>query len=236
MTTKIARASLGLALFAGWLALTSAAWAAQAGSPVESGAGNLNASDLNTIVRRLQRHYQETSSFDAKFREQVASVGGVKRDLEGTIKYRRPGRLRWDFAPPQQETIVADGTTLYVFQPDLSQVIEAPLARAFRTSAAAALLLGMGNVERDFAVSLPVAPARDNLVHLMLVARADGTRIALGLDPATYDIVTAALTDQLGNVTSLAFSDIRTNISLDETLFTFRVPDGVDVVTAPGSN
>ena len=228
MKTAITFACLGLALFTGWLVPARAA--APAASPAESASPA-----VNTIVHRLQRHYQETSSFEAKFKEQIASVGGVKREREGTIKYRRPGRLRWDFAPPQNETIVADGTTLYVYQPDLSQVIEAPLERAFRTSITAALLLGMGNVERDFATSLPAVPAPGHLVNLMLTARADGIRIALGLDPATYNIVTIALTDQLGNVTSLAFSDIRTNISLDQTLFTFRVPDGVDVVDAPGS-
>lgn len=210
----------------------SAGAAAQAASPAESGGASRS---LDTIVHRLQRHYRETSSFEAKFKEQIASVGGARHEREGTIKYRRPGRLRWDFAPPQNETIVADGTTLYVYQPDLSQVIEAPLERAFRTSATAALLLGMGNLERDFAASLPNPPPAGNLVHLMLTARADGTRIALGLDPATYNVVTIALTDQLGNVTSLAFSDLRTNISLDQTLFTFRVPEGADVVDTPGS-
>jgi len=219
-----------LALFAGWLVPARAA--AQAASPAESGT---QSPSLKAIVHRLQRHYRETSSFEAKFKEQIASVGGARHEREGTIKYRRPGRLRWDFAPPQSETIIADGTTLYVYQPDLSQVIEAPLERAFRTSATAALLLGMGNLERDFAASLPNPPPPGNLVHLALTARADGTRIALGLDPATYNVVTIALTDQLGNVTSLAFSDLRTNISLDQTLFTFRVPEGADVVDTPGS-
>jgi len=232
--TAITFAWLAMALFTGWLVPARAA--AQAASPAKSGTASPS---LNTIVHRLQRHYRETSSFEAKFKEQITSVGGVKRELTGTIKYRRPGRLRWDFAPPERQTIVADGTTLYVYQPDLSQVIEAPLQRAFRTSITAALLLGMGNVERDFVASLPAAPAPghlpSHLIDLMLTARADGTRIALGLDPETCNVVTIALTDQLGNVTTLAFSDIRTNISLDQTLFTFRVPDGVDVVDAPGS-
>lgn len=224
MKTALTAACIGLALSPGWLV------PARAGSQAAASPGS-----ISTIVHRLQRHYQETSSFEAEFKEEIASAGGVKRELAGTIKYRRPGRLRWEFAPPHQETIVADGTTLYVYQPDLTQVIEAPLERAFRTSAMAALMLGMGNLERDFAASLPPAPPSDHSVHLMLVARADGTRIALGLDPATYNVVTVGLTDQLGNVTNLAFSQIRTNISLNQTLFTFKVPNGVDVVDAPGS-
>ena len=224
MKTGPIAACLWLVLSAGLLVSSRLSYAAE---PASAGPG------LDAVVHRLQRHYQQTSSFEAKFKEQIASSSGVKRDLEGTIKYRRPGRLRWDFAPPQQETIVADGTTLFVYQPDLSQVIETPLERAFRTSAPAALLLGAGNIERDFAASAVSTAPEEHLVRLSLKAKADGTDITLGLDPATYNVVTLTLTDQLGNVTRLEFSEIRTNIPLDDSLFSFKVPEGVDVVAAP---
>jgi outer membrane lipoprotein carrier protein len=211
---------LVLVLCAGWLAMAPPAIAAEP----DSSAGASGASDLATVVARLQRHYQETRSFDAKFNESIASAGGARSERSGMIKYRKPGRMRWDFAPPQEETIVSDGTMLYVYEPDLNQVVEAPLEHAFRTSAPAALLLGM-----------PIAPPADNLVHLALKGRADGTRVALGLDPATYDIRDLTVTDTLGNVTRLVFSDLRMNISLDDALFRFKVPDGADVVTAPAS-
>jgi outer membrane lipoprotein carrier protein len=221
-----------LALCAGWPVIMPPAIAAESdASAGASGAGG----DLATIVHRLQRHYQETSSFDANFTESIASAGGARRDRSGTLKYRRPGRMRWDFAPPQEETIVSDGTTLYVYEPDLNQVVEAPLEHAFRTSAPAALLLGMGDIERDFVASMPSAPATDHLVHLALKGRADGTRVALALDPATYDIRDLTVADELGNVTRLVFSGLRMNISLDDALFRFKAPDGADVVTAPAS-
>jgi outer membrane lipoprotein carrier protein len=222
---------LVLVLCAGWLAMAPPAIAAEP----DSSAGASGASDLATVVARLQRHYQETRSFDAKFNESIASAGGARSERSGMIKYRKPGRMRWDFAPPQEETIVSDGTMLYVYEPDLNQVVEAPLEHAFRTSAPAALLLGMGDIERDFVASMPIAPPADNLVHLALKGRADGTRVALGLDPATYDIRDLTVTDTLGNVTRLVFSDLRMNISLDDALFRFKVPDGADVVTAPAS-
>ena len=217
-------ACLGLALCAGLLVSSRVACAAEL---IPNGPG------LDAVVQRLQRHYRQTSSFEAKFKEQILSRGGVNRDLAGTINYRRPGRLRWDFAPPQQETIVADGATLFVYQPDLSQVIETPLERAFRTSAPAALLLGAGDIERDFTASAASTSPEEHLIRLSLKAKADGTDITLGLDSATYNVVTLTLTDQLGNVTKLEFSEIQTNIPLEDSLFSFRVPDGVDVVAAP---
>lgn len=192
-------------------------------------------SDVRAIVRRLERRYRSTGSFKAKFSEQIATASGVKRQREGTIEYRKPGRMRWDFAPPEQETIVSDGTTLYINQPDLNQVVETPLRSAFRSSAPAALLLGIGDLERDFSASLTSSSPADGLVHLSLKPKSDGARVAVGLDPATYDIATLTVTDELGNVTTLEFSDIRINVALDDALFRFKVPEGADVIM-PGSH
>ena len=35
--------------------------------------------------------------------------------------------MRWDYDPPDPQTIVGDGETLWIYQPDLKQVIKAPL-------------------------------------------------------------------------------------------------------------
>jgi len=47
--------------------------------------------------------------------------------------------------------------------------------------------------------------------------------------------MTVEVTDALGNTTSIAFSQVRTNIQLSDALFNFQVPPGVDVVEAPGA-
>ena len=48
-----------------------------------------------------------------------------------------------------------------------------------------------------------------------------------------FDIVEAAVTDPIGNVTTLSFSNIQRNVDVPEDEFRFVVPEGVDVVTAP---
>jgi outer membrane lipoprotein carrier protein len=231
---------LGIVLCLGSLAVSSAAAesapaqrAIAADRPVTDGGRLSSKPDLKTMIRRLQEHYRGTNSFSAKFKERIASAGGVRRERQGTIAYRKPGALRWEFGPPQNETIVSDGKTLYDYEPDLNQVVETPLARAFRSSAPTALLLGIGDIERDFVASPADAPSADRFVHVALTARADGTRFALALDPKTYDVAAMTITDQLGNVTALDFSDIRTNLSLDGAMFAFKVPEGADVVAAP---
>jgi outer membrane lipoprotein carrier protein len=188
---------------------------------------------LNTLLNRLQKHYQQTNSFSAKFREQISPAGGAKREREGTVYYRKPGRMRWEFEGQDQELIVSDGTHLYSYQPDLNQVIETPLEQAFRSSSVAAFLLGIGSIQRDFDASVPAKPPADGLKHIALKPKKGGDSIEMGLDPSTLDLRTLRLTDALGDLTELSFTNINYGAPLDDKLFEFTPPAGADIVKAP---
>jgi outer membrane lipoprotein carrier protein len=137
--------------------------------------------------------------------------------------------MRWEFAAPSEGTVVSDGKTVYDYEKDLNQVVELPVNQALKSSATA-FLLGLGNIRRDFKVTLPPASSSDGLTHVILTPKGGGDTMELGLDPKSYEIVNFKLTNQVGSVTELKFSDIRTNVALDDTLFTFTVPEGADIV------
>ncbi len=189
--------------------------------------------ELRSILDKIQRHYDATKSSSAHFHEEIVPVGGMKRVREGTVYFRKPGRMRWDFTTPTAETIVSDGEQLYSYEPDLNQVIESPLKQALKTNTAVGFLLGIGNIRRDFDAALPAAKPTDGRVHVLLRPKADGLKFELVLDPATYDIVGFTMTDQIGDVTKLSFTAIRDNPPLDDALFAFEAPEGADIVTAP---
>jgi outer membrane lipoprotein carrier protein len=198
-----------------------------AGAPVSK--------DLKQVLDRLQRHYRDTSSFSAKFNEEIATVGAPKRNRSGTVSFRKPGRMRWDFEQPEKQTIVSDGETVYSFDPDLNQVVETPLKDALKSSSATSFLLGMGNVNRDFKAEFAKAATPTGLIDLKLDAKTGGYKIEIGLDPRTYNLMTLTLTDQLGDVTKIDFTDIKNNVELADSTFAFKTPPGADIVTAPAS-
>jgi outer membrane lipoprotein carrier protein len=191
--------------------------------------------NLKTLMARLQRHYQETESFGASFKQTITRVGAPPKDRDGTVYYERPGRIRFEFSDPQPETIVSDGILLHDYDPGLNQVMETPLKNAIKTQAAAAFLLGVGNVQRDFKATLPRAHASDGLTYVLLTPKRGGDPIEIGLDPHTMNIMNMRLQDALGNVTALQFSDIETNIPIEASRFQFKTPDGADVVTSAGA-
>ena len=202
---------------------------ANAAETVSSGNGSVKA-----LVKRLQHHYKATDSFSAKFIETITRVGAPPREREGGVYYEKPGRMRWEFDAPQVETIVSDGTTIYDYDAGLNQVVETSVKQAFKSQTAAAFFLGVGNIERDFDASAVANPPSDGLDHVTLTPKGGGDRIEVGIDPKTFDIVTLALADQLGNKTTLKFGGIERNSSLKSSLFTFTPPQGADIVSPQG--
>jgi chaperone LolA len=191
-----------------------------------------DSASLETLLDRLQRHYQATTSFTAKFNETITRAGGPPVHRSGLIYYEKPGKLRWEFEGSQPETIVSDGKTLYDYDPSLNQVVETPLAQAFRNQAAAAFLLGAGNVKRDFKGETISSPGSDGLIHIALTPKNGGERIEAGIDPKTYNISTLAIGDAMGNRTQFSFGAIKLNQPLEAAQFTFTPPNGVDIVNA----
>ncbi|MBV8361133.1 MAG: outer membrane lipoprotein chaperone LolA [Deltaproteobacteria bacterium] len=190
--------------------------------------------NLNMLLDRVQQHYQETKSFSAKFDETITRTGAAPLYRSGMIYYEKPGKLRWEFEGSQPETIVSDGKTIYDYDPALNQVVETPLAQASRSNAAAAFLLGVGNVKRDFQAEAVMAPGSSGLVHVALTPKQEGQRIEAGIDRKTYNIATLSIGDAMGNRTNLSFSNIELNRPLRASQFTFTPPDGADIVSSGG--
>jgi outer membrane lipoprotein carrier protein len=197
------------------------------------GAVTVTPPELKALVEHLQKHYQATESFSAKFTETITRVGGPPEERQGTVYYSKPGRVRFDFTSPQPETLVSDGTTFYDYDPGLNQVMQTPLKKILKTRSAAAFLMGAGDIEREFDAS-PGAEDTASQKSLWLTPKGGGDRIELGIDPANFNIVTLQLGDALGNVTVFHFDDIRVNVPLEATLFAFKIPAGADIVGPSG--
>jgi len=190
------------------------------------------AANLGLLLDRLQQHYQATKSFSAKFDETITRAGAPPLERSGVIYYQKPGKLRWEFEGSQPETIVSDGKMIYDYDPALNQVLETPLAQAFRSQAAAAFLLGAGKVKRDFKAEAISAPNSNGLAHVALTPKHGGERIEAGIDRKTYNITTLSIGDAMGNRTDLSFSDLKLNQPLHSSQFTFTPPNGADIVSS----
>lgn len=190
---------------------------------------------INEIVRRVQARFDATADFTADVEQELVMIS-TNRTFKGkgTVAFKRPGRMRWALKNHEEQLIIADGTTLWVYQPDEQQVLKSPFQSAFRSSSPISFLTGVGRIDRDFIVTLD--GREEGRVFLLLVPRTDEGeigRLRLTIETVSFDIAGAEIRDPLGNVTKLEFANLRRNLALDDALFHFEVPAGVDIIEAP---
>ena len=193
---------------------------------------------VDEVVRRVQERLDTTKDFTANVDEElVVASAGKTTHASGTVAFKKPGRMRWSLNDGAPQVIVADGSMLWFYQPDERQVLKAPFQAAFRSSTPISFLTGVGRLVDDFDVTLD--GYGDGVVFLALRARSgEGElgRLRLTVDAQSYDIVGAEIVDPVGNTTRLRFSNLHRNTRLDDALFHFEVPAGVDVIEAPIGN
>lgn len=204
-----------------------------AGSWVHASHAFAHTASVAEVVKRLQARYDATTGFRANFVQAVESATlGQKVESRGTVFFKKPGRMRWEFHEPEQ-LVVADGTFFWLYQPQDKQVIRMPFQQAFRSNVPVSFLTGVGRLDQDFLPSLRGMTDRTYSVRLTPKRDAEATGLLdLEVDAETFDILQATITDPLGNTTQVRFTNIDRHALPDDALFRFTVPAGVDVIEA----
>ena len=195
----------------------------------------VHAETVKNVLSRLQQRYDGTNTMQADFRQTVESkaLAGTL-ESKGKVAFSKPNRMRWDYDPPDAQTIVGDGETLWIYQPDLKQVIKAPLSQAFQSSTPVSFLAGLGRVERDFDATLEREEPEQWLLKLVPKQKEGGVGLLeLGVRKSDASVAEARVTDAAGTTTRIFFTDERRNVTLEPDLFHFSPPPGVDVVKPP---
>lgn len=190
---------------------------------------------LKDALSRLQQRYDDTRTMQADFHQIVESktLSGTL-ESKGKVAFERPNRMRWDYDPPDPQTIVGDGETLWIYQPDLKQVIKAPIGQAFQSSTPISFLAGLGRVDRDFDATLVRNEPEQWVLKLVPKQHDAGVgTLELGVRKSDASVAEARITDGAGTITRILFSGERRNAPLEGDLFHFTPPPGVDVVKPP---
>jgi outer membrane lipoprotein carrier protein len=175
-----------------------------------------------------------TKTASGSFEQQAFDRSGKVVDRSsGSLAFARPGKFRWVYDKPHKQVLVADGTKLWIYDPDLAQVTVKRIGQAI-SSTPAALLAGRDDITQLF--TLRDAGSKDGLEWVEAQPKAKDTgfdRVRLGLKGKT--LAAMELYDQLGGHTVLRFSDFRANAPLLPGNFEFTPPKGVDVIDEDAS-
>ena len=167
---------------------------------------------------------------DGQFTQQVFDANGKpKESSSGRVALSAPRLFRWEYTKPYEQLIVADGSHVWVYDPDLQQVTRRAQGAEEQNSPLAALV-DPARLERDYV--LHDAGNADGLDWLDIApkkASDTGFRSArLGFGPE--GLATMQVTDALGQKTRIEFSHWQRNPAFSAGTFRFVPAKGVDVV------
>jgi outer membrane lipoprotein carrier protein len=191
------------------------------------------------LARALQRRYDTIRDFSADFVHRYRG-GVLRREAveRGTLLVKKPGKMRWEYQTPERKLFVSDGATFYSHIPEDRQVRITPLPADDAASTPALFLAGRGSLVRDFDVSFTEVPEdmpRDSQALKLVphTPQPDYEWLVLTVDPRTLALRGLLAVDPQGGTSSFLFSNLKENVGLADSQFTFEVPRGVDVIRDP---
>jgi outer membrane lipoprotein carrier protein len=217
------------------LVLASALAWALAPAPQASAAAPPGAEECaGRAIAALQRRYESVRDLSARFEQTSRSValGGpaATERSQGQVVFAKPGRMRWSYETPEPSLVVSDGKELWIYDPARQEAQRFPVTEGYLSGAAVQFLLGQGQILREF--NAKALRCEATAVELELVPRAPATyeKLRVVTDPRSGELLETTVFDLVGNATTVALRDAKTNLDPKPSLFRFEAPEGVRVL------
>ncbi len=187
-------------------------------------------------LQSLELFVKSVKSGRAEFTQVVTSPakeGQVARSKTstGSFEFSRPNRFKFIYKKPFEQSIVADGQTLWLYDVDLNQVTARKQAQALGSTPAAliASAADLNALRSDF--NLSDAPNKDGIEWVLATPKASDSAlqsIRVGLRGGTLAVL--EILDSFGQRSVLTFGNFEVNPALATKTFEFKPPAGADVI------
>lgn len=193
------------------------------------------ATELDQLVARVQRFYDDSKDFQAEF-IQTYTRTALSRTTEsrGTVKIKKPGMMRWDYRQPIAKHFIADGKQLFVYEPEDQVVTIQKSFKSSELSSSLSFLIGEGKLADSFTAKL-LEEKDPSLRRIELSPKRDATyqKLVLLVEAASGRVLESTLHETAGNTNHFKFTDAKTNVGLESSVFSFTPPAGVEINVIP---
>jgi len=178
---------------------------------------------------RLDAFATGLHSLSGHFSQTLTDINGhASKSSSGTLALQAPRQFRWDTLAPYKQTIVADGSRVWMYDPELEQVT-VRIQSSEEAHSPLTVLTDLKQMDKDFKVV--EQGEHDGLAWLRLSSTAKDPQFDyadLGFD--ANGLARMSFRDQLGSTTEIRFSQWQRNPVLPPATFTFVPPKGADVI------
>jgi outer membrane lipoprotein carrier protein len=179
-------------------------------------------SDLSNILNQM-------NSLTGKFKQTVVDQNGATlQEVSGQFFFKKPNLFKWDYLEPSKNQLISDGELLYLYDPDLKQVVISQLKKFGGLSPA--MLLVTNDIESLFEVTiiqdkkgtdwfraLPLEPEKANFKEVFI-------------NFVQKELKGMRIIDGFNNSTEIEFIKVSRNTDINEAIFLFNTPEDTDII------
>lgn len=180
-----------------------------------------------TQVQQLRTLLQQVETLTGRFEQRLYEFDEPVEQLTGSFALQRPHLLYWETEVPEESILVADGDSVWYFNPFIEQV---SIFTQADTMAANPLLVLLDDSEWEH-FNIRKADRSDSSregSHWVIEGREDGQVLELAFN-AESKLYRMSLTDSFGQRSEFRLYDTIYNEVIAPERFRFIIPEGVDV-------
>jgi len=190
--------------------------------------------NVHAVAHAVDEHYNQLRSLEADFTE-IYQGGGMQRTESGTLRLKKPGKMRWDYRSPQEKLFVSNGNDAWLYLPQEKQVRKSSLKNLDDLRSPLAFLLGKTKLEKElsglsFAPDVQAWQPGDSMLRGVPRGMEDRVeQVLLEVSPSNQ-IVRILIQSLDDSTTEYRFSKQRENVSMPDSQFRFTAPPGSETI------
>ena len=189
-----------------------------------------NAANSDTVSQRLSALLQPIETLSASFSQQLFDADGTLiESAEGVFKLAKPGKMLWHIIEPMEQKLVSDGTVLWIYDPDLEQVVIESFTDKIKTTPITLLTGDVTDLDERYTIALKET-AKDTVLFTLTPSNSSSlfSHIAIEFMGSTPQSI--VIMDTFDQRTVIEFGELSVNPILDDAIFSFVIPNQVDVI------
>ncbi|WP_027722830.1 outer membrane lipoprotein chaperone LolA [Maridesulfovibrio zosterae] len=183
------------------------------------------------LTAEIQKTYDSIKTFSADFTQTLTNAASKEQDIRsGKITFKQPSLLRWESVKPEKELLIVGKSVVWDYFPDDEVALKYHTKQIFNSKTMIRFISGQAKLEDDFVVENQ--GDENGLIKLKLLPFEPETGLVLAyvwVDPVKKMLVKTLVVDFYGNGNEVAMTNIEIDPEVDDSVFNFVPPKGIEV-------
>ena len=185
----------------------------------------------STAQGKLKQLLTPIAALSANFSQRnLSRQDEVIDEVTGNFQAMEPNKFNWVIEQPMPQQIISNGIKLWIYDPDLAQVIIQPFQNTAQPNPISLLLNSPDTLDQHFDISY-IHNDKSTVDTFLLKPKQSNARFTeLQLEFFEKKPVGLRYTNNYSQIVQIIFDDLMVNPTLSTTDFNFDIPTDIDVV------